>query len=91
MSYRVLAEDGHPITGQVSFAVGLSDGRTAAGPGPTARDPIPVSGSQQQAARTERSGGGGVLVPALAGGLTALGAALLFGAVRSSRRSHAGR
>ncbi len=86
VSYRVLAEDGHPITGQVSFAVAPRAGGQASGAAPAEPPQVPVSGSQQQAARAEPSAGGG-LVPALIAGLTVLGAALLLGAVRSARRS----
>lgn len=91
VSYRVLAQDGHPITGQVSFAVAPGAGSPVPGPGTTDRAPSPVSGSLQQAADTGRPGSGRGLVPALAAGLTALGAALLVGAVRSGRRLHVGR
>jgi len=91
VSYRVLAQDGHPITGQVSFAVAAGAGSPVTGAGTTDRAPSPVSGSLQQAARTGDPGGAGGLVPVLAAGLTALGAALVVGAVRSGRRRHVGR
>ena len=91
VSYRVLAQDGHPITGQVSFAVAAGAGSPVTGAGTTDRAPSPVSGSLQQAAGPGDPGGAGGLVPVLAAGLTALGAALVVGAVRSGRRRHVGR
>lgn len=89
VSYRVVADDGHPITGQVSFSVvPAAAGQDAAIPstGPSPALPTPL-----QVARAEGPVGGAGPVPALAAGLTAVAAALLVGAARSGRRRQVGR
>ena len=88
VSYRVLAQDGHPLTGQVAFVVAPAAAGRAGATGPAGQGPVPVSGSQEQAARAERPAGGPV--PGVVTGLVALGAALLLGAVRSGRRARVG-
>lgn len=84
VSYRVVADDGHPITGQVSFSMVRAAATQAAGIPST--EPSPAVTAPLEAARAVGPVGGSGLVPALAAGLTAAGAALLVGAVRSGRR-----
>lgn len=92
LAYRVLAEDGHPLTGQVPFEVApaaVTDIPTAAGATST---PAPVSGAAQAqtpAAATRSSGTG--VAPAALAGLAALAGALVAGAVRAGRRGRTGR
>ena len=84
VSYRVVADDGHPITGQLSFSViPAAETRVTGIP---STEPSPVVLAPLQAARAIGPVGGSGLVPALAAGLTAAAAALLIGAVRSGRR-----
>ena len=83
LSYRVLADDGHPITGQVRFTLAAA---VAGGPAPTqAPDPGPVSGPAPSPALAPRPGNG-IVVPALMSVLVAAMAWLAVGAVRSVRR-----
>lgn len=96
LTYRVLAEDGHPITGELPFsvqgaAVGArapavtGDGQTGGAPtGAVGPARVPTAVGEQSPAGT--AGEGGVVVPVLAGGLSLLGAGLVVGAVRSARR-----
>ena len=84
VSYRVVADDGHPITGQLSFSMIPAAATQVAGIPST--EPGPAVPAPLQAARATGPVGGSGLVLALAAGLTAAAAALLIGAVRSGRR-----
>ena len=92
LAYRVLAQDGHPITGRVPFTVDPAAVTSAPAALPTdgatapAQDPVPVASAAQPAPEE----GGGWLVPGLAAGLALAVIALGGALVRSSRRSQVG-
>ena len=84
LSYRVLAEDGHPLTGQLPFRVtsGAAAGDQAAAPSatpPTAAGPAPAPPATDP--RT-----GTTVVPVLVAVLCALAVVLVVGGSRAGRR-----
>jgi hypothetical protein len=88
LAYRVLAEDGHPITGEVPFRVS-----PAVAPTPTAAPP-PGSPAVTGSASAPASSPGPPatpLVPALASALAAVAVLLVVGGVRAGRRAGLGR
>ena len=90
LAYRVLAEDGHPITGEVSFEVAPA----AVGPPPasTATTTVPPTATGPAQAPISASRPAGTIVaPALLTVLGAVAVALVVGAVRAGRRAGAGR
>jgi len=97
LAYRVLAADGHPVTGSVPFEVtpAATSGRPTAPDAPTAgagapSTPAADTGSAQGAGGTTPSSGAG-LAPVALGGLGAVAGALVVGAVRAGRRSRVAR
>lgn len=78
LAYRVLAEDGHPITGEVSFQVEQAAAPAAAVPPPVAAAPAEVTTASS-------SPGGGGWAPALAVGLGVVSVAFVAAAVRARR------
>ena len=89
LAYRVLAEDGHPIAGQVPFQVRLP-AATVVPPPVTTADRPPATDAAQPAQASRQDGSTGV-APALFAGLVGVGAVLVAGAVRAARRSPASR
>ena len=86
LAYRVLAEDGHPITGQVRFRVTSSAVPTGA-----VTTAVPQQQVQPASAPASQTASQTYLVPALVAGLVGAGVVLVLGAVRAGRRAGAGR
>ena len=91
LAYRVLAEDGHPITGEVSFGVAPA----AVGPAPTGSPtttsvPTATAGPGQAPSSAPRPVGTNVAL-ALVTVLGAVAVLLVVGAVRAGRHAGAGR
>jgi methionine-rich copper-binding protein CopC len=88
LAYRVLAQDGHPITGQVRFSVALPAG---AAPTPSPSTAVPsitpreVAGSAQPTVAQGTS-----VVPALVAGLAGVAVLLVVAGVRAGRRTQVG-
>lgn len=53
MAFRAVSEDGHPVTGEITFAVGEGAGSTATADDPTASDAPGTSGSSATSPATQ--------------------------------------
>lgn len=92
LAYRVLAEDGHPVTGEVPFRVDLpAAGAAGVGATPTTEPPPATVAAPQTAPQTSGTGGTTSIVPALLAGLAGVALVLVVGAVRAARRAEPGR
>lgn len=95
LAFRVLAEDGHPVTGSTSFSAVLtvaSPSPAVAGPSqaPPAADASDTGDSGQAASSASGAQGTGV-GPALVAALSGLALVLAAGAARAGRRAGVGR
>ena len=91
LAYRVLAEDGHPITGQVPFEVALSAAGSPTTSAATTTAQPPAAGSAQTPEGASRTAGTTSSAPALLAVLSGLALVLGIGAVRAARRVEPGR
>lgn len=87
IGYRVLSDDGHPITGQVGFTLTQPGAGAAATPAPAApTTPAPVSAAPEPAAQESSDSGGMPVWPWIVGAIVLVGAGVVV-AMRLGRSS----